>query len=591
MRFSYRLPAALIGATIIVAQPQFAVAQLSPQQVEAIGREVTVRIDGSGGGSGVIVDRKDNTYFVLTNHHVVRYPDRYEIETSDGNRYPIYKMQELPGLDLALVQFQSNKIYRVAELGNSDQLTGGANVYAAGFPVPEPQREQRTYRFAGGQFQRYQPAGDNGYTMVYNSEVVHGMSGGPVLDGVGRVVGINGRFCSGLRLGIPINSFLANKANLRQLQDSSADNTRSPSVEDLLNLGRAKTEKGDYQSAIRDYQRALQSCPDSPDAYYQIGAAQYGAGNKQAAIENFNQVIRINPRNADAYVFRGIVRSKQGDKQGAIADYNEAIRLNPNYANAYVGRGNVRLDQGDKQGAIADFNEAIRLNPNLFQPYVGRGNVRSQQGDKQGAIADFNEAIRLNPNSADGYLGRGNVRLKQGDKQGAIADYNEAIRLNPNYADAYDNRGLARRLQGDNQGAIEDHTQAIRLTSTNSNIAFSYNNRARAYSNLKDYQKAISDYNEAMRLNPNDFLAYFTRGKLRYDHLKDYQGSQTDFNEAIRISPNDADSYYFRGLTYQQQGDKRRAIDDFQKAANLYQQQGNSEWYKNSQDRIRELRQ
>jgi hypothetical protein len=46
MRFSYRLPAALIGATIIVAQPQFAVAQLSPQQVEAIGREVTVRIDG-----------------------------------------------------------------------------------------------------------------------------------------------------------------------------------------------------------------------------------------------------------------------------------------------------------------------------------------------------------------------------------------------------------------------------------------------------------------------------------------------------------------------------------------------------------------
>ena len=591
MRFSYRLPAALIGATIILAQPQFAVAQLSPQQVEAIGREVTVRIDGSGGGSGVIVDRKDNTYFVLTNHHVVRYPDRYEIETSDGNRYPIYKAQELPGFDLAFVQFQSNKIYRVAELGNSDQLTGGANVYATGFPMPQPGIEQRTYRLAGGQFQRYQPAGDNGYTMVYNSEVVPGMSGGPVLDGVGRVVGINGRFCSGLRLGIPINSFLANKANLRQLQDSSADNTRSPSVEDLLNLGRAKTEKGDYQSAIRDYQRALQSCPDSPDAYYQIGAAQYGAGNKQAAIENFNQVIRINPRNADAYVFRGIVRSKQGDKQGAIADYNEAIRLNPNYAIAYHNRGKVRLDQGDKQGAIADFNEAIRLNPNLFQPYVGRGNVRSQQGDKQGAIADFNEAIRLNPNSADGYLGRGNVRLKQGDKQGAIADYNEAIRLNPNYADAYDNRGLARRLQGDNQGAIEDHTQAIRLTSTNSNIAFSYNNRARAYSNLKDYQKAISDYNEAMRLNPNDFLAYFTRGKLRYDHLKDYQGSQTDFNEAIRISPNDADSYYFRGLTYQQQGDKRRAIDDFQKAANLYQQQGNSEWYKNSQDRIRELRQ
>ncbi|MEG4894145.1 tetratricopeptide repeat-containing serine protease family protein, partial [Microcoleus sp. F10-B4] len=390
MRFSYRLPAALIGATIIVAQPQFAVAQLSPQQVEAIGREITVRIDGGAGGSGVIVDRKDNTYFVLTNHHVVRYPDRYEIETSDGNRYPIYKAQELPGFDLAFVQFQSNKIYRVAELGNSDQLTGGANVYATGFPMPQPGIEQRTYRFAAGQFQRYQPAGENGYTMVYNSEVVHGMSGGPVLDGVGRVVGINGRSCSGLRLGIPINSFLANKGNLRQLQDSSADNTRP---EDFLSLGGAKAEKGDYQSAIRDYQRALQSCPDSPDAYYQIGAAQYGAGNKQAAIENFNQVIRINPRNADAYVFRGVVRSEQGDKQGALADYNEAIRLNPNYALAYSNRGNVRSNQGDKQGAIADYNEAIRLNPNSADPYDNRGLARRLQGDNQGAIEDHTQAI------------------------------------------------------------------------------------------------------------------------------------------------------------------------------------------------------
>ena len=358
MRFSYRVSAALIGATIIVAQPQFAVAQLSPQQVEAIGREITVRIDGGAGGSGVIVERKDNTYFVLTNHHVVRYPDRYEIETSDGSRYPVYKMQELPGFDLALVQFQSNKIYRVAELGNSDQLAGGTQVYATGFPVPGPGREQRSYRFSAGQFQRYQPTGDNGYTMVYNSEVIPGMSGGPVLDGIGRVVGINGRSCSGLRLGIPINSFVANQRNLRQLQDSSADNTRP---EDLLSLGGAKAERGDYQSAIRDYQRALQSCPDSPDAYYQIGVAQYDAGNKQAAIENFNQVIRINPKNADAYVFRGFVRNQQGDKQGALADYSEAIRIYPNSPDSYYSRGLIYSQQGDKRKAIDDFQKAANL--------------------------------------------------------------------------------------------------------------------------------------------------------------------------------------------------------------------------------------
>ena len=447
MNFSYRLSAALIGATIIVAQPQFAIAQLSPQQVEAIGKEITVRIDGGGGGSGVIIDRKDNTYFVLTNHHVVRYLKKhnYVIKTSDDSLYPVDvdKVQELPGFDLALVQFQSNKQYRVAELGNSDQLTGGANVYATGFPVPGPGREKRDYRFSPGEFQRYQPVGDNGYTMVYNSEVIPGMSGGPVLDRVGHIVGINGRSCSVLRLGIPINSFLANQRNLRQLQDGSADNTRP---EDFLSLGGAKAEKGDYESAIRDYQRALQSCPDSPDAYFLIGNAQYDAGNKQAAIESFNQVIRINPNSANTYVVRGIVRNDLGDFQGAIADFNESRRLNPNMAEAY-----------------ADLNEAIRLNLNLAQAYYNRGNVRNDQGDKPGAIADYNEAIRLNPNLAQAYYNRGIVRKNLGDKPGAIADYNQAIRLNPNNAEAYALRGITHYEQGDKRMAIDDLQKAANL--------------------------------------------------------------------------------------------------------------------------------
>ena len=38
MSFYYRLPAALIAATIVIVQPEFAVAQLSAQQVEKIDR-------------------------------------------------------------------------------------------------------------------------------------------------------------------------------------------------------------------------------------------------------------------------------------------------------------------------------------------------------------------------------------------------------------------------------------------------------------------------------------------------------------------------------------------------------------------------
>jgi tetratricopeptide (TPR) repeat protein len=305
MNQPHKLWTILLGsATIAIIQSQNAIAQLSPQQVDSIAREVTVRIDGSGGGSGVIIERQGDTYFVLTNHHVVRQSDRYEIQTPDGDRYSVHYGQELPGFDLALIQFKSDKNYRVAELGNSDQLKAEDNVYATGFPTAQPGIEKRSYQFTVGKFLLYQPGGDNGYTMVYNNEIVPGMSGGPIFDVMGRVVGVNGRSCK-LRFGIPINSFLANKKKLQQLQDTSVDQTRQPSADDWLSSGGGKADKGDYLGAIADYKQALQICPDNADAYLQLGYAQVKLNNYEAAIENYNQVLRINPNHAKAYNGRG----------------------------------------------------------------------------------------------------------------------------------------------------------------------------------------------------------------------------------------------------------------------------------------------
>ncbi|MEA5619449.1 tetratricopeptide repeat protein [Cronbergia sp. UHCC 0137] len=150
--------------------------------------------------------------------------------------------------------------------------------------------------------------------------------------------------------------------------------------------------------------------------------------------------------------------------------------------------------------------------------------------------------------SAEDYYNRGIDKYNSGDKQGAIADYNEAIRLNPDDADAYNNRGNAKSDLGDKQGAI-------------------------------------ADYNEAIRIKPDDDYAYYNRGNAK-DDLGDRQGAITDYNEAIRLKPDFANAYYNRGLIKKQ---KQEALADFRKAAELYQQQGNTKWYNKSRDRIREL--
>lgn len=79
MSFYQSIPSVLLGATIasalVITLPQSASA-LTGEEINNIAREVTVMIVGEHGntssqGSGVIIARNGDTYYVLTNHHVV----------------------------------------------------------------------------------------------------------------------------------------------------------------------------------------------------------------------------------------------------------------------------------------------------------------------------------------------------------------------------------------------------------------------------------------------------------------------------------------------------------------------------------------
>lgn len=181
----------------------------SPGQVSDMARQLTVRIiTNPGSGSGVIIGRRGQIYTVLTCEHVVanRSENRYTILTADGRTHAAQwlRSNRFGDTDLALVQFNSNQSYEIAEIGDSNTLEIGDEVYAAGFPnwywvnsnAIEDTRDWglRAYRLTTGQVgmivERSLP---RGYQLGYTNAIEQGMSGGPVLNRSGQLIGINGR--------------------------------------------------------------------------------------------------------------------------------------------------------------------------------------------------------------------------------------------------------------------------------------------------------------------------------------------------------------------------------------------------------------
>ena len=220
----------------------------------ALGRialGITVRLEGATRGSGVLVSRDGRNYTVLTAWHVVRDNRPGEdlaVITPDGLNQTVQpgSVRQLGGIDLAVLIFRSERSYPLAQLGQANDLVLGSALAVAGFPSLETGDSQQPLRLKLGQLEALrQGSQPDGYQLLYSNETLPGMSGGPVLNSQGQLVGIHGRaelhaeasrrlgksIASSTNMGLTITPFQALQAGgpaVGSRERSGPDGIRAP---------------------------------------------------------------------------------------------------------------------------------------------------------------------------------------------------------------------------------------------------------------------------------------------------------------------------------------------------------------------------
>lgn len=264
--FNNFLSSALGALSISYLSISPALAELSIEEINSIARQTTVLIapgltpeliseleenrqnplarennpDGVWNpGSGVIIGRQKDKYYVLTVTHNLK--QRYlklniphGIRTSDGLVHPLTEVDDgrdcplkkdvssqnlvrfgcyslivpgrVAGTDLAVVSFSSDNEYPIASIGNVSDVNLGETIYISGWPDPEKEKDALTGKCQGKVIRRQRrlawtpmtktiatDKGENGYSLFYIDLTRPGMSGGPVFDRDGFVIGVHGR--------------------------------------------------------------------------------------------------------------------------------------------------------------------------------------------------------------------------------------------------------------------------------------------------------------------------------------------------------------------------------------------------------------
>jgi TonB family protein len=107
------------------------------------------------------------------------------------------------------------------------------------------------------------------------------------------------------------------------------------------------------------------STQKTPDfAFYQNRAnANFVMGEYDTAITDYNKAIELNPKEAAVYFSRGLAHFNKQSFTPAIADFDKVIELDPKEAMAYFKRGNALERTGNFEKALTDYQKAVELDP------------------------------------------------------------------------------------------------------------------------------------------------------------------------------------------------------------------------------------
>ena len=174
------------------------------QHLRAIS--IKVLAHGEHIGSGVLLARQQQVYTAITNAHVIQATNApFQLQTHDGQVYAAALITPPTGQnrDLSILRFQSHdRTYTTAKLATASPKIGD-RVWSSGFPnggidpigghLSDSTKVDLGLDIINAQITQLLPiAISGGYGIGFDGGIRKGMSGGPLINQAGELIGING---------------------------------------------------------------------------------------------------------------------------------------------------------------------------------------------------------------------------------------------------------------------------------------------------------------------------------------------------------------------------------------------------------------
>jgi tetratricopeptide (TPR) repeat protein len=326
----------------------------------------------------------------------------------------------------------------------------------------------------------------------------------------------------------------------------------SPNCESRFGLGLSRYRLQQIDAALIDFQSAVRCDPRMILAYIAMGEAYAGRNNDREALSAYLEALKLEPRNASALRGAASIYLRNKVPQKAVETLELLVQVDAQDAQAHVDLGAEYLSTGDQDRADRQFQEALRLKPGNPTALLGLANAYLRKGDAEEAIKTLGKIVKLAPNAPEPHFLLGSAYNRLARFQDALTELQAALRLGAEDSEVYYH--LARAYGG--LGRTEDRarmlakfaevTRKSKADTEAQRRALRLTEEAKVLIDSGDLNTAAARLEAARELNSSEALL-FRLASVNYD-LKRYDAARNYAEEAISLSPSEWLYHYLLGL-------------------------------------------
>ncbi len=290
--------------------------------------------------------------------------------------------------------------------------------------------------------------------------------------------------------------------------------------------------------ASTNCEKSLSLNPDLVEGHVCLGNVLNGTGQYEKAVGQFKRAVESNGQSDEALRGLADAYTNLGNFAAAESTYKQAISLRPNYWGVYSWLGLFYYGQARYSDAAAMFLKVTQLAPDNYQGYLVLGGAYGAEGRYQDAVDAIKRSIDLRPN-ADAYNNLGYAYILMHRYPEAIAAQEEAVRLNDSHWEIWGNLGDALYWSRQRRSeASEKYHKAISIAVSKLQV----NPRDATilayladYSAMVDDRRAAFDYlQRALELEPTNGEVLF-RAAIVYNRFNQTEQALTYLKKAADV--------------------------------------------------------